>query len=153
MSRYPRWFLIAAVFHLVTGAIFGSLIPLSDSGNTTIRFMHIHFLFLGFTVMLASGLTYEFLPRAHTGSSTMRWPGLVPAHFYLGNVGLVCKCVAFILRGRIGIWPFVLCALLVVTSLVFFAVNLLATLHPMRAPHLGVPRGHLLPGSDVSARA
>jgi cbb3-type cytochrome oxidase subunit 1 len=126
MNVYPRRFMVASLIYLMLGAVMGFLMGVEGSSGTVFRFMHIHFLFLGFMVMLVAGIAYHFLPKIRGGE--MRWPRLVPIHFYMGNIGLVLKCVAYLLRPQIGFVPFAVFAAVTVTSLVVFATNLIASI-------------------------
>jgi cbb3-type cytochrome oxidase subunit 1 len=126
MNLYPRRFMVASLIYLMLGAVMGFLMGIDGSGGTVFRFMHIHFLFLGFMVMLMAGIAYHFVPRLRGGE--MRWPRLIPIHFYMGNVGLVFKCIAYLLKPQIGFVPFAVFAAVTVTSLFLFAANLIASI-------------------------
>ncbi|HEV8578556.1 MAG TPA: hypothetical protein VGX68_05680 [Thermoanaerobaculia bacterium] len=126
MARYTRLFLVASVVYLLGGAAFGMLMAVDSQRSPLYRFIHIHFLFLGFMVMLCAGLVYELLPRIR--GAQIRWPNLVPTHFYLANIGLVGKCLSFVLQRQIGSIPFAGFATLTVISLILFSLNLIASL-------------------------
>lgn len=126
--------MFASLIYLMLGAVMGFLMSVEGSGGTVARFMHIHFLFLGFMVMLMAGVAYHFLPGLRGGE--MRWPRLVPIHFYMANIGLVCKCITFLLKPQIGFIPFAIFASVTVTSLVLFAVNVIASI-----PKSGTAKG------------
>ncbi len=126
MGTYPKLFVYAALLYLGVATACGLGIVLDPPHATAYRFLHIHFLFLGFMICLVAGLAYELLPRLRTGA--LRWPRLVPVHFWVANVALCGKAASYLLREEVGNAPFVACACCVIATLVMFAVNVVATL-------------------------
>jgi hypothetical protein len=126
MKTYPKLFIYSALLYLAVATAFGLAIVLDPMNAATHRFLHIHFLFLGFMISLVAGLAYELLPRMRTGS--MRWPRLIPVHFWVANLALCGKAASYLLREEIGLVPFVVCACCVIATLGMFAVNVAWTL-------------------------
>ena len=134
MSRYPKLFVFSALAYLGVATAFGLAIVFDPEQAATYRFLHIHFLFLGFMVFLVAGLAYDLLPRLKGGS--MYWPRLIPIHYWLGNLALCGKAVSYVFRPEVGMAPFVGCACCVILTLMVFALNVVHTLQRADRPEI-----------------
>ncbi len=122
MDRYTKGFVVASVVYFALAAGLGLWMGMGDAPDWAM-FAHVHFNLLGFMAMMVYGVGYFVLPRFN--ARELRWPGWVPLHFWVANVGLV---------GMVAAYPgnpspaFGLFAGLSVLSAVLFAVNIGATL-------------------------
>jgi hypothetical protein len=87
MDIYPRLFIQASLVYFAIGATLGTLMGADVLNRYAWRYVHIHLNLLGFVTMMISGVAYHVLPR-FTGRP-VRHPGLIGAHFWLANLGLV----------------------------------------------------------------
>ena len=87
MDKFGKLFVKASVIYLTLGALFGLHMALADHGYTQLRFIHVHFMLIGFMSMMIFGVGYHILPRFN--AKALPYPSLVPVHFWLANAGLV----------------------------------------------------------------
>ncbi len=122
MDRYTKGFIVASLLYFVLASVLGLWMGLTAAPGWA-RFAHVHLNLLGFMAMMIYGVGYFVLPRFN--AREMRWPALLPIHFWAANFGLVGMVVTYPELPSAG---FVLFAGLSVASVFLFAVNLGATL-------------------------
>ncbi|MDH5509214.1 MAG: cbb3-type cytochrome c oxidase subunit I [Nitrospinota bacterium] len=87
MDKFGKLFVKASVIYLSLGALFGLHMAVADHGYTQLRFIHVHFMLIGFMAMMIFGVGYHILPRFN--AKPLPYPALVPVHFWLANAGLM----------------------------------------------------------------
>ncbi len=122
MDRYTKGFIVSSLVYFFLAAVLGIWMGSPESASW-VRFAHVHFNLLGFMAMMIYGVGYFILPRFN--GRTLRWPAMVPVHFYLANIGLI-GMVAFFPSYRST--AFVLFSVLSVAGVAVFVVNLGATM-------------------------
>lgn len=96
MDKYPRMFIISSVIYLLIGTLMGVMMA-SHVLDFQFRFVHIHLNLFGFMAMMVFGVAYHILPRFM--GKTIRYPVLIPLHFYSATIGLVGMVVAYLAGG------------------------------------------------------
>lgn len=122
MDRYMKGFVIAALIYLGLASVGGILIG-AGMDQSWLRFLHVHFNLLGFMSMMVFGIGYFILPRFN--GKEIRFPGLLPVHFYAANIGLIGMVAAYPQRPSLIFDAF---AVLQGVSVGLFIFNLVATL-------------------------
>ena len=122
MDRYTKGFVVASLVYFLLAAVLGTWMGSAETAGW-VRFAHVHFNLLGFMCMMIYGVGYFILPRFN--GRTLRWPSLVPLHFYVANIGLIGMVATVPERHSTG---FALFAGLSVVSVAMFVVNLGATM-------------------------
>ncbi len=122
MDRYTKGFVVASLVYFFLAAVLGTWMGSAETAGW-VRFAHVHFNLLGFMCMMIYGVGYFILPRFN--GRTLRWPSLVPLHFYAANIGLIGMVATAPERPSTG---FALFAGLSVVSVAMFVVNLGATM-------------------------
>ena len=122
MDRYTKGFVVASLVYFFLAAVLGVCMGGTDAAGW-VRIGHVHFNLLGFMTMMIYGVGYFILPRFN--GRPLRWPSLVPIHFYIANIGLIGMVATAPERPSTG---FILFAALSVISTAMFAVNLGATM-------------------------
>ncbi len=122
MDRYTKGFVVASLVYFLAAAVLGTWMGSAETSGW-VRFAHVHFNLLGFMCMMIYGVGYFILPRFN--GRTLRWPSLVPLHFWAANVGLIGMVATAPERPSTG---FALFAGLSVASVALFVVNLGATM-------------------------
>lgn len=122
MDRYTKGFVVASLVYFLLAAVLGTWMGSAETAGW-VPFAHVHFNLLGFMSMMIYGVGYFILPRFN--GRTLRWPSLVPIHFYAANIGLIGMVAASPGRPSTG---FALFAGLSVVSVAMFVVNLGATM-------------------------
>ncbi len=92
MDRTTRAFIYCSLTYLVLGVVLGGAMGADPEGWMAYRFVHVHFLLLGFMGMMVYGVAYFILPRFN--AVPLAWPRLVPFHLWTANVGLVGMCLS-----------------------------------------------------------
>jgi len=92
MDTTTRAFIYCSLAYLALGATLGGVMGLDPEGWMAYRFVHVHFLLLGFMGMMVYGVGYFILPRFN--AVPLAWPRLVPFHLWTANVGLVGMCLS-----------------------------------------------------------
>ena len=95
MDKYGKSFVKASVVYLAFGALFGLHMAFADHGYTQLRFIHVHFMLIGFLGMMIFGVGYHILPRFN--AKPLPYPSLVPVHYWLANAGLVGMGILYVL--------------------------------------------------------
>jgi len=122
MDRYTKGFVVASLVYFLLAAVLGTWMGSAETAGW-VRFAHVHFNLLGFMCMMIYGVGYFILPRFN--GRTLRWPSLVPLHFWAANIGLIGMVATAPERPSTG---FALFAGLSVVSVAMFVVNLGATM-------------------------
>lgn len=122
MDRYMKGFVIAALVYFGLAAIGGILMG-TGVDPSWLRFMHVHFNLLGFMSMMVYGIGYFILPRFN--GKVLRFPNLLPVHFYTANIGLIGMVATYTQRPSIVYNGF---AVLEGVSVGIFICNLIATI-------------------------
>ncbi len=122
MDRYTKGFIVASLVYFLAAAVLGIWMGSVETSGW-VRFAHVHFNLLGFMCMMIYGVGYFILPRFN--GRTLRWPSLVPLHFWAANIGLIGMVATAPERPSTG---FALFAGLSVISVAMFVVNLGATM-------------------------
>ena len=138
MDRYMKLFVLMAVIYFAVGSFLGLLMATNVYTAAT-KFAHVHLNLLGFMSMMIFGVGYFILPRFN--ARTLRWPRLVPVHFWLANVSLVAMVIFYTLSSVV----FWLSAVMQLHSIVLFLVHLAASMFgtPAEAPKTEAPRPEL----------
>jgi hypothetical protein len=122
MDRYTKGFVLASLVYLMAAGAIGALTR-GGPAPEWVKFAHVHFNLAGFMSMMVYGVGYFILPRFN--GTTLRFPGLVPVHFWLANAGLLGMVATY----RSTFPPaFHVFAAVSVISNATFVVNLLATM-------------------------
>lgn len=122
MDRYTKAFVIASLTYLVAAAALGLWMGAGDAPGWA-WFGHVHFNLLGFMAMMIYGVGYFILPRFN--ARPLVWPGGVPVHFFIANIGLIGMVATYPERPSAG---FILFSMLSLISVAMFAANLGATM-------------------------
>src|SRR5512145_2973440 len=122
MDRYTKGFVVASLVYFLLAAVLGTWMGSAETAGW-VRFAHVHFNLDGFMCMMIYGVGYFILPRFN--GRTLRWPSLVPIHFYAANAGLIGMVATAPERPSTG---FTLFAVISVISIALFVVNLGATM-------------------------
>jgi hybrid cluster-associated redox disulfide protein len=128
MDRYTKGFVLASLVYFFLAAILGIWMGLAETGES-VKFAHVHLNLLGFMAMMIYGVGYFILPRFN--ARPLKWPQLVPLHFFSANLGLIGMVFTSSERPSAG---FALFALLSVVSVFLFAINLGVTLAAPQEP-------------------
>ncbi|MEW6487611.1 MAG: DUF1858 domain-containing protein [Thermodesulfobacteriota bacterium] len=121
MDRYTKGFVVASLVYFVLASLLGLWMGLGTAPSWA-RFAHVHFNLLGFMAMMIYGVGYFVLPRFN--ARELKWPFLVPLHFWASNVGLVGLVATYPEMPSTGFAAF---GALSAASAVLFAVNIGAT--------------------------
>ena len=127
MDRYTKAFVAMSLAWFAVAAGLGAWLATTGAPEWA-QFGHVHFNLLGFMAMMIYGVGYFILPRFN--ARPLAWPGWVPVHFWVSNIGLVGLVATFAERPSAG---FNLFAGLSAAGAVMFALNL-ATSVLGRAP-------------------
>ncbi|MFA7332103.1 MAG: cbb3-type cytochrome c oxidase subunit I [Candidatus Delongbacteria bacterium] len=119
MDRDTKSFILASLVWLLLGVSLGVAMTLQLGNYALLRFAHLHLLLLGFMAMMVYGVGYFILPRFN--GTTLRWPRLVGAHFWISNLGLLG-----LVFGALEFRP--LFAVISALGVLLFVLNLGATL-------------------------
>jgi hybrid cluster-associated redox disulfide protein len=134
MDRTTRAFIYASLFYLGLGALLGLGVGIAPATFLAWRFVHAHLLLLGFMAMMVYGVGYFILPRFN--ATTLRWPRLLPVHFWTANVGLLGMCATYdgllLPAGVSERLPFAVFGVTEVVSVLLFVANLWATMASTR---------------------
>ena len=128
MDRYTKGFVLVSLVYFFLAAILGIWMGLAETGES-VKFAHVHFNLLGFMAMMIYGVGYFILPRFN--ARNLKWPQLVPLHFFSANLGLIGMVFTSSERPSAG---FALFALLSAVSVVLFTINLGVTLAAPQEP-------------------
>ena len=163
MDKYPRMFMISSITYLLIGTTMGTMMA-SHLLDPTYRFIHIHLNLFGFMAMMVFGVAYHILPRFM--GKTIKWPALVPTHFYVANIGLIGMMLSYLADGyidpdqKMAARMFEMFAGFSTLAVILFAVNIIpvllltkrkAVVAPSEMPSSGPAQGAV--GGDVEITA
>jgi hypothetical protein len=161
MDRYTKAFVAASLLWFALAAVLGGWMAGTNSPEWA-QFGHVHFNLLGFMAMMIYGIGYFILPRFN--ARPLAWPGWVPVHFWVSNIGLVGLVATYPERPSSG---FMLFATLSAAGVVMFSLNLAVTLlgrapaeaesgasaQPLAAPAAPAAAAPAAPASPAAAAA
>ena len=147
MDRYTKGFVLVSLVYFFLAAILGIWMGLAETGES-LKFAHVHFNLLGFMAMTIYGVGYFILPRFN--ARNLKWPQLVPLHFFSANLGLIGMVFASSERPSAG---FALFALLSAVSVVLFTINLGVTLAAPQEPEEAEEPIQIEPESKIAITA
>ena len=132
MEKYPKLFVKASIFYLSFGIVFGLLMATNVVSGLNYTFVHVHFNLVGFMSMMLFGVAYHILPRFN--AQPLKWPKLVPIHFYGVNIGLIGMLFAYLIG---GFWSsdwktilFHIFSIVTAVSIMLFIANIYTVLTP-----------------------
>lgn len=127
MEGYVKGFVGASLVYFMAGALIGLYTAMGNAG-TGMLFAHIHLNLLGFMTMMIFGVGYFILPRF--SATTIRWPAVLPYHFWIANLGLILMISTYSFSGSGGLSDllFYTGAASQVISVFLFSSNLLFTM-------------------------
>jgi len=132
MEKYPKLFVKVSIFYLLFGVIFGLLMATNIVSGLNYTFVHVHFNLVGFMSMMIFGVAYHILPRFN--AQPLKWPKLVPVHFYGVNIGLIGMLFAYLIG---GFWSsdwktilFHIFSTVTAVSIIVFITNIYTVLTP-----------------------
>ena len=92
MDRYVRNFIIMSVVYLGAASVLGIGMMLYDELQS-FRFVHSHFMLLGWVSMMIYGVGYHILPKF--AGKLLKYPALAEAQFWIANLGLIGMAVFY----------------------------------------------------------
>ncbi len=95
MDRYVKNFILASMLYLVVASVMGVMMAV-DTRFIALKFIHSHFMLLGWVSMMIYGVGYHILPRFSGRLIKSRLLGEV--QFYLSNIGLIGLTLFYTLR-------------------------------------------------------
>lgn len=130
MERIVVLYLRMSVIYFVLGVVvgFGMLLWPGESGYYIP--IHVHLNLMGFMSMMIYGVGYHILPKF--SGRLIYSPRIMKVQFWLANAGLIGMVISwpFTVRGDASLFEsaLILSALLSLTSIVLFAINILKTI-------------------------
>jgi cytochrome c oxidase cbb3-type subunit 1 len=130
MDRYVKNFIVMSIVYLSIASVVGILM-IVDSEFMNLRFIHSHFMLLGWVSMMIYGVGYHILPRF--SGKLIKSKVVAEAQFWLANAGLIGLVLFYTLEihiPKVTIYrPLtVFSGILEVISVFLFFYNMLATL-------------------------
>ncbi len=92
MDGYVRRFIIMSVLYLALSSIVGVGMMLSPRWHE-LRFVHTHFMLIGWVTMMIYGVGYHILPRF--AGKLLKHPVLGEVHFWVANIGLIAMVLFY----------------------------------------------------------
>ena len=130
MDKYGKLFAKASLAYLGLGAFLGLHLAFADHGHAQIRFIHVHFMLIGFVGMMIFAVGYHILPRFN--AKAVPYPALIPVHFWLANAGLIGLAALYAAGAFFGGGPlrmaFGLFGLMEAAGMAMFIVNVWSVL-------------------------
>lgn len=130
---------VALAISILGGFLLGISLPLSAAIGLPLRGwiphaqVHGHLQAVGFVGLFIVGVAYRLVPN-FVGKPTVRFPRLVPVSLWLIAVGVLLRAGGQPAAARDGLWVLMAAgAWLEVAGAACFAVNVVATLRPLRA--------------------
>ncbi|MBI3599769.1 MAG: DUF1858 domain-containing protein [Nitrospinae bacterium] len=140
MEKYPKLFVKVSIFYLLFGVVFGLLMAVNVFSGVNYTFVHVHFNLVGFMSMMIFGIAYHVLPRFN--AKPLKWPGLVPVHFYGANIGLIGMLFSYLIGGFWSSdWKTILFhtfSTVTAVSIILFIANIYTVLTPACAAPQGI---------------
>jgi cytochrome c oxidase cbb3-type subunit 1 len=140
MEKYPKLFVKVSIFYLLFGVVFGLLMAVNVFSGMNYTFVHVHFNLVGFISMMIFGIAYHVLPRFN--AKPLKWPNLVPVHFYGANIGLIGMLFSYLAGGFWSSdWKTILFhtfSTVTAVSIILFIANIYTVLTPAGAAQQGI---------------
>ncbi|NOY64382.1 MAG: hypothetical protein GXO97_03155 [Nitrospirae bacterium] len=95
MDRFVKNFIVVSIIYLAVASIIGVLMAM-DTKYLYLKFIHSHFMLLGWVSMMIYGVGYHILPRFSGRLIKSKLIGEV--QFYLSNIGLIGLTLFYTLR-------------------------------------------------------
>jgi cytochrome c oxidase cbb3-type subunit 1 len=95
MDRFVKNFIVVSIIYLAVASVIGVLMAM-DTKFISLKFIHSHFMLLGWVSMMIYGVGYHILPRFSGRLIKSRFLGEV--QFYLSNIGLIGLTLFYTLR-------------------------------------------------------
>jgi len=92
MDRYVKNFIIMSIVYLAAASVIGIGIMLEPEFQKY-RFVHSHFMLIGWVSMMIYGVGYHILPRF--AGKLLKRPLLAEIQFWVANVGLIGMVVFY----------------------------------------------------------
>ncbi len=132
MDRFVKNFIIASIVYLALSSVIGVLMAVNTDFQT-LKFMHSHFMLLGWVSMMIYGVGYHILPRF--SGRLLKSKTIGELQFWLSNIGLIMLTVFYTMRiynPEAGIYTTLIAigGFTEVLSIVLFLYNMLATIVP-----------------------
>lgn len=132
MEKYPKLFVKVSILYLLFGVVFGLLMAVNVFSGVNYTFVHVHFNLVGFMSMMIFGIAYHVLPRFN--AKPLKWPNLVPVHFYGANIGLIGMLFFYLVGGFWSSdWKTILFhtfSTITAVSIILFIANIYTVLTP-----------------------
>ncbi|GBE36419.1 cytochrome C and Quinol oxidase polypeptide I [bacterium BMS3Bbin07] len=130
MDRFVTNFIVMSLVYLAVASVLGILMIVNPD-FLTLRFVHSHFMLLGWVSMMIYGVGYHILPRF--SGRLLKSKAMAEVQFWLANIGLIGLAISYTLGtyySDAGIYRTltVLSGLIEVFSIFLFFYNMLATL-------------------------
>jgi len=136
MEKYPKLFIKASIIYLFLGVVIGLIFSLFPDTRVNNLFIHAHLNLFGFLSMMIFGVAYHILPRFN--AKPVKYQVLIPAHFYLQNIGLIGMVLSFFLVNSMewDIWNpiFHLSSGISTLSVLIFVFNIFPVLKENKVP-------------------
>ncbi len=131
MSPIIKYFTIASLIYLITGAAIGLIMAVYPASINYLLLSHVHFLLLGFIAMMIYSVGYHVLPRF--SGFKLYSELLMTVQFYLVNIGLIGMALTWSVSGDIisGFYPVLILgifALMEFAGIFIFVFNNIMTL-------------------------
>ncbi len=94
MDRFVKNFILMSLVYLAVASVLGILM-IADPALTTLKFIHSHFMLLGWVSMMIYGVGYHILPRF--SGRLLKNKTMAEVQFWLANLGLVGLAVSYTL--------------------------------------------------------
>ncbi len=130
MDRFVKNFIIVSIIYLAIASVVGILMAMNVN-MLTLKFIHSHFMLIGWVTMMIYGVGYHILPRF--AGRLLKSKTMGEVQFYLANIGLIGLVVFYTLKAYYpdkGIYATLtaISGLIEVFSVFLFLYNMLATL-------------------------
>lgn len=130
MDKYVKNFIIVSIFYLAVASLFGILM-IAVPDLLTLKFLHSHFMLIGWVSMMIYGVGYHILPRF--AGKLVKSKRLGEVQFWVSNTGLIAMVVFYtggIYHPESGIFMTLtlIGGFMVVLSIFMFLYNMAATL-------------------------
>jgi len=130
MDRFVKNFILMSLVYLGVASVLGVLMIVTPE-LLTLRFVHSHFMLLGWVSMMIYGVGYHILPRF--SGRLLKSTAMAEVQFWLANIGLIGLAISYTLGTYYtdaGIYRTltVVSGLIEVFSIFLFFYNMIATL-------------------------
>ncbi len=130
MDRFVKNFIIASIVYLAVASVVGILM-LINTNMLVLRFVHSHFMLIGWVSMMIYGVGYHILPRF--SGRLIKSKAVGEIQFWFANIGLLGMVIFYTLlqsNPENGLYRTLtgLSGVLQLLSSILFFYNMLATL-------------------------